>query len=272
MRVKLTDLSSKRIFEALDRRLKDISHSRNWDNSNFGKTNKEALLSFHNKHLGERCFIIANGPSLNNLDLSFLKDEITFGMNRLYLIFDKIGFVPTYYSIINELVIEQFADDIASLPTNIFVNWSQRHLFSQDNIHYLRPYLKINDEFSFDITKGVYSGGTVTYATLQLAYFMGFKEVFLIGLDHNFADKGRPNATEVRKEAEDKNHFHPDYFPKGIKWQLPDLYRSELSYALARQAFEKDGRKVFDATVDGRCQIFEKVDYADIFNKFPKNK
>ena len=68
---------------------------------------------------------------------------------------------------------------------------------------------------------------------------MGFKEVIIIGLDHYFVEKGRPNKTELRTADKDESHCHPDYFPKGIKWQLPDLYRSEIAYAHARKAFEK---------------------------------
>lgn len=266
MRIKLKDVTVTRVVEAVNRRLKDVPHTNDWNNSLLGKTNHQRLNRFYNKHAGERCFVIANGPSLANMDLTVLKNEVTFGMNRLYLIFDKMGFVPTYHSVINDLVIDQFAADIAALPTTKFVNWSQRNLFNQSkDLLYLRTYLNIEDKFSHDVTRGIYSGGTVTYATLQLAYYMGFSEVYLIGLDHNFADKGRPNATEVREQAEDKNHFHPDYFPKGVKWQLPDLYRSELSYAMARQAFEADGRKVKDATVDGKCEVFEKVAFDLLF-------
>lgn len=269
MRIKLNEITATRVLEAVNRRAKSIQHTSDWNYSQLGRTNSKALESFHNLHLGERCFIIANGPSLVMMDLSLLRNEFTFGMNRLYLIFDKMGFVPTYVSVINDLVIEQFTADIASLPTTMFLNWSQRKLFDNSkNIHYVRPYLTLEDRFEKDLTKGIYSGGTVTYATLQLAYYMGFKEVYLVGLDHNFVDTGRPNATQVRQQSEDKNHFHPDYFPKGAKWQLPDLYRSELSYAMARQAFEADGRSIIDATVNGKCQVFEKLPFESLI----KNK
>ncbi|RAK02556.1 uncharacterized protein DUF115 [Larkinella arboricola] len=267
MRIKLRDITITRIVEAVDRRVNNLPHLQGWNFSPEGKSNRSRLLQFKDKHKGQRCFIIANGPSLSGMDLSPLKNEITFGMNRLYLIFDKIGFIPTYFSVINELVIQQFAKDLAALPSTLFLNWSERNLFEQSpSINYLRNYFDLKDKFSRDITQGIYSGGTVTYATLQLAYYMGFSEVYIVGMDHNFVDKGRPNATELRKDSEDKNHFHPDYFPKGMKWQLPDLYRSELAYAQARQNFESNGRKVIDVTVNGKCTIFEKGTFSDLFN------
>ncbi len=57
---------------------------------------------------------------------------------------------------------------------------------------------------------------------LQTAFFLGFQQVILIGVDHNFATKGKPNETVV-SQGDDPNHFNPGYFGKGFRWQLPDL-------------------------------------------------
>lgn len=261
MRIKIGELTPKRILEAIDRRVKHIPHIWDWKRAS---NTKAYLDKFRDIHRGERCFLIANGPSLTKLDLTLIKDEISIGMNRIYLLFDE-NFYTTYFATVNELVIEQFANDISKLKCHKFVNWKQRSIFSnQSEMGYFFVSQALNDGFSKDITNGVFSGGTITYVSLQLAYFMGFSEVIIIGLDHSFENKGTPNKTEVRT-GEDKNHFHPDYFPKGMKWQLPDLYRSELAYAKARQVFEKDGRRILDATVGGKCNVFEKVGYASLF-------
>ena len=74
-----------------------------------------------------------------------------------------------------------------------------------------------------------------------------------------------PNIVETRSADVDDNHFHPNYFPKGYKWQSPDLLRSEIAYGLAKEAFEMDGRKIFDATIGGKCEVFEKIDYEVLF-------
>jgi len=93
---------------------------------------------------------------------------------------------------------------------------------------------------------------------------MGFSEVILIGVDHNFATKGKPNTT-ITSEGDDPNHFDPKYFGKGFRWQLPDLETSEIAYRMARNAFEADGRKVVDATVGGKLTVFPKVEYNSLF-------
>ncbi|HJD45240.1 MAG TPA: hypothetical protein H9909_00215, partial [Candidatus Mediterraneibacter norfolkensis] len=60
---------------------------------------KQRLAGLHlkNKHKGERCFVIGNGPSLTAEDLELLKGEITFAANRIYMLFDRTDWRPTYY-------------------------------------------------------------------------------------------------------------------------------------------------------------------------------
>ena len=93
---------------------------------------------------------------------------------------------------------------------------------------------------------------------------MGFTQVILIGVDHSFSTKGEPNTTIVSK-GDDPNHFHPGYFGKGFRWQLPDLETSEIGYLLARKTYKKDGREVVDATVNGKLAIFPKVSFESLF-------
>ncbi len=267
-RFRLQEISINRLWLASIRRLKNVPDYFSWiSNRNESKNNKTKLLSLRTAYLNERCYIMANGPSLGMMDLSPLNQAYTIGLNRIYLMFDRIPFKPSFYVCSNELVLEQFSDDIQKLTVPKFLNWNRRRLFSPPDEQTMFLYFKLSfrDGFGKDPWQGLWGGGTVTYVALQIAFYMGFKEVILIGLDHNFADRGTPNTIETRKQTADINHFHPDYFPKGTRWQLPDLHRSEIAYAQARQAFESDGRRIFDATIGGKCQVFEKVDYNSLF-------
>jgi hypothetical protein len=222
------------------------------------------LRTYANRHAGERCFIIGNGPSLRKMDLAPLKDEITFGLNRIYLLFDSIGFTTTYYVSCNKYVIEQCAEEIAKLPDPKFISWKGRHLmpFSSKTI-FVRS--RSGPRFCTDIAKeGIWEGATVTYMAMQIAYYMGFQKVILIGVDHSFQTEGRPRQLVV-SEGDDPNHFHPNYFGKGYRWQLPDLETSELAYGLAKRQFELAGRAILDATVEGKLQVFPKVRYDELF-------
>ncbi len=228
-----------------------------------------ALRGYRDLHRGQRCFILGNGPSLKHTDLSLLRDEVTFGMNRIYLLFPELGFSTSYYLAINTLVIEQCANEILSLNLPRFATWRGRRWLAADpEVIFLDTDYTDPPAFARDVTGRVFEGSTVTYVALQLAYHMGFEEVILIGVDHSFTTKGPPNVTVV-SEGADENHFAPNYFGRGFRWQLPDLEASERAYHLARQAFEADGRRVLDATLGGKLTVFPKVDYAGLFKTGP---
>lgn len=223
------------------------------------------LEELKNIHKGKRCFILGNGPSLNQTDLSLLEDEITFGLNRIYLLFPKLGFTTTYLVSINTLVLEQCSQELAALPLVKFLTWRGRRWFgSQDDIVYLDTDYTPPASFSRDVSGRVFEGSTVTYVALQLAYHMGFEEVILVGVDHNFAVKGTPNQVVISRDA-DHSHFSPEYFGTGFRWQLPDLEASEAAYRLAKTAFNESGRQVLDATIGGKLTVFDKVEYHSLF-------
>lgn len=239
-----------------------------WKNQVFNwnqalRESRSVLESFRNQYYGKRCFIIGNGPSLNHVDWSLLKDEYTFGANRIYLLFDKMGFVPSFYTCVDSLAITQSIDEIKKIKTPKFISESHIQLLAGfGEIGFLRSLYK--PKFHKDLTQGVYEGYTVTFVSLQVAYFMGFREVILIGVDHNYVFEGNPNQ-EVVSLGDDVNHFHPDYLPKGYRWKTPNLAVVEQAYSLAKSAFEEDGRIILDGTINGKLTIFPKVNYLDIF-------
>ena len=218
----------------------------------------------HNRHRGERCVLVANGPSLNNMDLSFLRDEITIGLNKIFLGLRKFHFYPRYYVAVNEKVVTQCVHEIKALSCVKFISSRSGNLVPESALTYHINTTNPPARFSSNIANGVHEGWTVTYVALQIAYFLGFSEVILIGLDHRYDFVGQPN--EARKmDGPDPNHFSESYFGHGQAWDNPDLLNSEESYRIARAEFEKDGRRIVDATLNGACTIFEKKDYHQIF-------
>nr|ABP47234.1 hypothetical protein Mflv_4766 [Mycolicibacterium gilvum PYR-GCK] len=238
-------------------RLTDLRAVRESSLTAAGRANRSNIKQFKNSHAGERCVIIGNGPSLKKTDLSLLSGEITFGLNRIYLMFDELGFETTFHVVVNQLVVEQCADDFRRIQAPLFTTTPSRaFLDGAENVAYLNKLA--GPRFSRDASHGIWEGATVTYVAMQLAYYMGFSEVVLIGVDHRFAVTG-PAHQVVESAGPDASHFDPNYFGKGFKWQLPDLETSELAYHLARKNFESNGRKIVDATVDGALTVFPKV-------------
>ncbi len=223
------------------------------------------LAGLKNIHQGQRAFIIGNGPSLKQTDLSKLRTEFTFGLNRIYLMFPELGFSTTYFVSVNDLVIQQCVDDISALPMPKFLSWRSHHFFPAGPLPAAFLYTTYdNPSFARDVRHRVWESATVTYVALQLAFHMGFEQVILVGVDHNSNVPGKANLTIV-SQGDDPNHFNPAYFGKGFRWQLPDFETSEIGYRLARQAYESAGRQVLDATIGGKLTVFPKVDYLSLF-------
>lgn len=226
---------------------------------------KSRLDHLYNRHQGETAILIANGSSLNQMDLKFLKTNICIGMNKIYLGFKKFGFYPRYYVSVNRKVIEQSQQEINKINCIKFLgSQGAKNIISEDALTYIVDTENPHGRFCKDLTLGMHEGWTVTYAALQVAYYLGFHKVIIIGMDHNFIYSGKPNEAKIMTDA-DPNHFSDAYFGYGQTWDNPDLEKSEESYRIARQIYEADGRQIIDATVDGKCSIFSKVDYREIF-------
>lgn len=229
------------------------------------------LLKFKDIHKGESCFIIGNGPSLNKMDLSPLKNHHTFGLNKIYLLFDKVDLNLSYHVAVNPLVIEQSVKEFESLSCPSFLAYRCAHklIKALEHIYFILPQGKLYT-FQTDLSKEIFEGYTVTYVAMQIAFYMGFSQVFLIGVDHNFVAVGNPNNKQFL-QGEDPNHFHPSYFGNK-EWHLPDLEASELSYSMARFHFNRDGRQIYDATVNGKLQIFPKISYEQALENCSKKQ
>lgn len=231
-----------------------------------GRLSRQRLSALRDQYAGQRCFIIGNGPSLTQMNLSVLRDEHTFGLNRGYLLFDRIGGPTTFLVAVNRYVVQQFGGELIAAPSMKFVSWRSRGWVpSGSDVTFVRR----SRLFSFSPDIGLYGaweGATVTYVALQLAFHLGFTEAILIGVDHSFATTGPANKL-VTTTADDRNHFDPTYFGPGIRWQLPDLEVSEVAYRLARQAYEAAGRVILDATVGGRLTVLPKARFDQLFSE-----
>jgi len=266
----MKDITLQRIAKAIARWFFfDIPHRIAWALPlKFTVQNKKNLLKYKDIHKGKRCFIIANGPSLKEIDFSLLKNEITIGMNRIYLLEKTNGFMPNYLVCIDiPCQLKQFWDDYNRINIHRFYRWEARKFFGeQENLNYLRH--GFSPQFKKDILKPIGVTRSVTYTCIQLAYYMGFNQIILIGKDHSYNISGKA-GTPVKSDGAETNHFIDGYYKKGMKWDIPDYLSEELAYRLARKAVEMEGKEIFDATKDGKLNVFEKIKYEDLFLEGP---
>jgi hypothetical protein len=252
---------------AIGESLDAFDRARQWPAAAFHPWRRDSvrrLAALKDIHQGKRCFIIGNGPSLRQTDMSKLRGEFTLGMNRIYLMFPELGFQTSYLLSVNDLVVEQCAAEIQALKLPRLVSWRARKWLTPDENLYFLHTTYTGPKFSTDLRGRLWEGATVTNVALQAAFYLGFSEAILIGVDHNFETKGKPNTT-VTSNGADPNHFSSGYFGAGFRWQLPDLETSERGYRMARAAYEAAGRRVLDATVGGKLTVFPKVEYGKLF-------
>lgn len=226
------------------------------------------ISKFLNIHRNKRCFIVGNGPSLRIGDLDLLGNEITFAANKIYLAFSQTSWRPSYYFVIDRLVLEnnQSAINDLSLPT--FMPDLFYDIF--DN----RPnviYFKALRGQRFDVTEGLDCGSTVIAPMLQMAYYMGIREIYLIGLDFHFIVPPKSGSKTNEKDEilisqGERNHFHAGYRLPGEKWTYPklDLQHQFFAEFLDFTWRHNERHIVFNASRHTRLNVFPRVNFSEL--------
>lgn len=240
---------------------------------------RSEVAKFKDRHAGERCVVIGNGPSLNKLDLKAIANETTFGVNSIYLADEQMGFVPTYYMVEDTMVMKENVHDILAYPVEqkFFPSRYAEHFgadpegvtfFEMDGSFYSEGSAVFGvPRFSDDYAMRGYCGQSVTILNLQLAFHMGFAEVYLIGMDFSYTipDSALRDGNHITSTEDDPNHFHPKYFGAGKTWKDPKLDRVLASYQMAKRVYEQHGREIINATAGGALELFRRADYHDVF-------
>ncbi len=234
------------------------------------------LASFRNKHKGQRVFIIGNGPSLKLEDLDTLhsREESSMGSNRVFKAFSKTTWRPLYYLSVDKLLEEETFDIAKQYAIDVF---SPTYFRRKKNLKV--NYIRILDDqvakpwprFSGNAFFGFYQGYTVTYIAIQLAAFMGFEKIYLLGVDHNYSisagnsPAGKASGLEFYQTKTEKNYFLPDYHLPGDKFFRHKPQENEMAYIAAQRHSEQYGFKVYNASRGGELKVFERVDFDSLF-------
>ena len=229
-----------------------------------GRSTFKKLKKLKNKYLNKKAVILCNGPSLNDIPLDCLTNVHTFGLNKVNLLFKNSNFRPSFIVATNKLVIDQNSTFYNSTKIPTFLDFFNAHhvVSFKKNSYFL---CTVEKRFSTNPLFGISQGGTVTFTALQLAKYMGFAQVALVGCDHNYSYQGDPHEEKIF-HGDDENHFHKDYF-KDLKWNIPDLKQSEESYLLAKKTFEKNKAKIFNCTTKSKLNIFPKISLQEFLYK-----
>lgn len=260
------------------------------------------LTGFRDRHLGQRCFVMGDNSSLDHTDLSRLDGEVVFGCNTCYLLFDRISWRTRYYGCVDPRMLPEISAQIVRmheqhpsmtlfLPSKLYIDGgrgtvrdTQQYIPKAANRFYFN-HVRPSDTrlpwsaFSTDIDNHVVMSHAVSITLLQLAVYMGFKEIYLIGcsISYNVLDAVTQEATGYAgheklhftsagdNETDNFDRYHCD--AERIRHN-PDIEEVIKHYGWAKRAINACGIGVYDATVGGNFGLFPRTNFDDLF----KNK
>lgn len=160
------------------------------------------------RHRGQRCFILGNGPSAKLLDLTSLNGETVFSVSNGYLHQGYAALAPAYHCVPQVTYGKMTADDVVAWfqemhrsigDAELFLNETEealvreRGLFPGRRVHYLalqESFDEIKDRKIIDISRPVPRVESVPVMVLMIALYMGFEEIVLLGIDHDHFKTG----------------------------------------------------------------------------------
>lgn len=236
-----------------------------------GKYYDTSIDFFHNRYISDgTCVIVANGPSLTVEDLDYLSDARVkcFGMNGIFELFAKTRWRPDFYFASDHRMLQLYEDEIKEMDVKYkFLtehNLSFWERCDDANCYRIHTLFSANDaRFSLDVARGFFSAMTVTYMCLQMAFYMGFQKIILLGVDF----------TGFTGTSENYKHFSENYASKiqdNLKQKNIQLYDpNEIGgwwlkgYKKAQQYAKKMGIEIINATKGGRLEVFKREKLED---------
>lgn len=219
---------------------------------------------FKDKHKGKKCFIIATGPSLQLKDLDVLKENNfdTFSMNGIYKVFDRTEWRPKYFVAEDYTFLASYVEsdqiNIENEITFLLGDTNEelcRKKRKENEYIYHVNYIRRDKEktkFATDLLYGTYAGGTVTFACMQWAIYMGYTEIYLLGVDFSYFGT-----------AEKKCYGH--FYDEKEYTARPATEWVYNSYISAKEYAESHDVKIYNATRGGKLEVFERVDFDSLF-------
>ncbi|RXW47914.1 hypothetical protein CYQ79_09365 [Enterococcus faecium] len=237
----------------------DVQNKHFYDKFCKNTDNIQRIEKLKNKFLGETCFIVGNGPSLTMEDLELIKDKDCFAANLIFKIFDKTQWRPKYY-----FIQDRYADTGNVLDDidleYMFIGdyyWRVRGMHNPNAIciHSEQSVGGKNIKFSEDISKSIVSHETVTYSMIQAAVYMGYKKIYLLGMDHSYTLTYNADGT-VFEDKTIRSHIFED---KNAKEVIANVVGMNQAYIRAREFCESNNIKIYNATRGGKLNWFDRI-------------
>lgn len=226
------------------------------------------LKKYKNLYQGRRCFIVATGPSLTLEDVERIKGEVTFGMNSVFRLFNKTSWRPNFYGVIDTWVFGNIKDELAEQEFDCafypdkYIKWERafshpvaivQGIGYNSKVRRLLPKKMRQVKFSNDISKRAYEGTSVVHFLLQIIFYMGFKEIYLLGTDCNYSGPVKHSSLASYKNSDQLGN------------SAEDIYNGLIEdYQYAAKVAAERGIKIYNATRGGMLEVFPRVKLEEI--------
>lgn len=236
--------------------------------------NNKKLAELKDKYADQRCFVICNGPSLRPEDLTKIHEygDVSIGMNMIARIYDKTPWRPTLLSAtddcvfnpLNRKLVEDCECGIKLFDRKRYM----RSLKAKGNLVYMQfnESRKLLDypEFDIDITKPLPSIGTSAYSMIELAGYLGCKEVYLLGCDMSYAVNLNRDGSITYNDS-GQNHFYAKDKDQMTHVKPAPTWELQAAFDAAEKLSGQFDMKIYNATRGGRLESFERVDFDTLF-------
>ena len=247
---------------------------------------------FKNKYYGQRCFIIGNGPSLANVDLSILRDEYTFSVNQasrspqykelrtnFHIWIDSVFFKidPEKEEEAEVLRVMKSMKTGDYMPTVFFPidRYSFAGKYGLDSIfdiYYLKgDYRFLPDMRDIDYSKIGPKFSTVVQYCIGMAIFMGFRDIYLVGCDNtgiindiNSFMKVDSSEYSYEVSSNEKNRRENSVKKKGLYPYVLSYLNVLFGYESLFKYCERRGINLMNCTKYSAIEMIPHADLSDV--------
>jgi hypothetical protein len=243
-------------------------------------------LSLRNCHVGERCFILCNGPSVKEQDIKLLRGEIVLTVSNGYrhpdflYIQPKYHFVPhiTYSVLSSKDTKKWFKDMHQSIgAAELFLSWQEwslvkdKKLFKGRKVNYLcmgKRNFTSNGQLP-NIASIIPICQSAPIMALMTALYMGFEEIYLLGVEHDwFIKKEYKYFFDGQVEGASTPTLSKEGGVLTTLWdELPVIQRLLSQYRAIKHIAKIQGTTIYNATQGGVLDEFERVKFESVIHK-----
>lgn len=257
--------------------------------SDDSKKNEE----LRNKYKDKRCFIIGNGPSVREQDLSLLADEVVFATNGFFRYDKYYDAKPDYYCIVDPAFFSQergkeLLKEIEKIcqyerKPAFILPWEEKNVIEQEfkwnewtDIYYIDGPMSFPDGYrkEWDIRKPIPCPQCVVQTAILLATYMGFKEIYVLGIEQTnlidgielyYSGKDPSRYVYIDENGSNQKAYYDGSKEVPLEMMLKGYTRIFHLYREIYLYCNSKGVSIYNCTPQSLVDSIPKIKYEDLF-------